>query len=1078
MKPALRKLRRLFFWLLALLLLLTVAEGAATLWLRGRSTHYVVSGESNGNPVWTENPFFPCRFVLPRAAEPPPPLVASRDDADRPFRVCVLTDSTPLGLGGADFSFPRQLEHLLRVRCPDVPVEVLHMTQRGANSHVLREIARDLRILKPDAVVVMCGNDEINGPYGPAAAPVWAPAPLSFHLSPNFARPLVLFSRLRLAQAIAILAGRCFPDRVDRDVWTSREPLLMRGRLPAGSPGLDAARDAYGDNLDAIFSLASAASPVVIACTTPVNLRDCGPLATPYSRDSETAQLNREALFRAIANEADFPDEAERLYESVLLRNPSHAEALYRSGRLALRRGRADVASRRLAAARDHDLFRLRCDSTFNRILDDAADRAGVELLDVEGLFASLSPDGIPGREFFLDPVHMTFEGHYRLAEAILVRLESIGALPDSSPSSPVLPSPGELADAMLYQPWDRAAALEAARVELLHPPFRNQPGQPEALALIAAEKAALDAQITALPPANALAIHVRHRQLHPDDPWLAARAARWFLRAGRCDEAADAADAALRIWPRRLDIRSLRILADILRSRCDQFREIERLIRRAKETDPELAAAEDELRTDGALAVESRGPSWEIRRDADDFEDALRDTLNERLGEWAEALPPEEVSREDVPWPADIVQSVRDTLAAERQALAAFEAASNALATASAALAEVTAEHAEAIRKADELAADLERAQAMLNTSRAGVDAGRDPMEAAQALSDNIRRTDRIQSEQLAAKASIQIIDQRLAAAKEERDAKRRDANAAEKDLQDAGKERGGAVRDLRRAYLKAREKRVAEEPDTGDDRVDWFHFPDLWGPVYPEVLAFKARTSRKASNAAKSFFEKKNAAMLAGEDAHLARRRELALRLARELRDSQLPVLLDDYPVPEPFDASAALAIGTFLRECGRPNLALPWFRFVLERNPGDADAALLAAVTLRDLEALQESIDTLEATVERLPSDPVLWEELGLMYCYLRRHEESDDAFERAATLAPYHYDRFYRRAWALEEIAEHVRAYRTLQQYLELAPPDAKGERLRLDIIPSLPEDFDFEEKPAASSKPSLLDTLKE
>ena len=208
MKPALRKLRRLAIWLLSLLLLLAAAEYASVLWLDHRSTHYVVPGETNGSPAWVDNPLFPLRFALPRAAGLPPPMAAVRNSEDRAYRVAVLTDSTPLGPAehSADYAYPRQLEALLRARLPDIPVEVLHLTLPGANSHVLREIARDLPLLKPDAVVVVCGNDELTGPCGPCA-PAIVTFPATVYTVPPYSVRVFPSSVAESSAALAAVAA-------------------------------------------------------------------------------------------------------------------------------------------------------------------------------------------------------------------------------------------------------------------------------------------------------------------------------------------------------------------------------------------------------------------------------------------------------------------------------------------------------------------------------------------------------------------------------------------------------------------------------------------------------------------------------------------------------------------------------------------------------------------------------------------------------------------------------------------------------------------------------------------------------
>ena len=893
-----RRLLRLLLWLLALLLLLAAAECASVLWLNHRSTRYLVPGETNGSPAWVDNPLFPLRFALPRAAGLPPPMAAVRDSEDRAYRVALLTDSTPLGPAehSAGHAYPRQLEALLRARCPDIPVEVLHMTCPGANSHVLREIARDLNLLKPDAVVVLCGNTELDGPCGPCAPPAVAPAPWPLHPGPVFARPFVLFSRLRLAQAITALACRIAPDRADRAVWRTREPQLLGPWLRPDAPALADARDAYSDNLDAILELARDASPVVIACTTPVNLRDCPPFATAWSPDPDASQLDREALFRAIANEDACPDESARLYDAILRRTPAHSEALYRSGLLSLRRGHPDEAARRLTAARDNDACRVRCDSTFNLLLANAADRADVTLLDAAAIFADQSEGRAPGRELFLDAVHMTFEGHYLLATSILEALAALDALPDGPsadlPRSSSTPAPhpdaATLADALLHTPWGHAADLAATLAEMREPPYRDRPGQSPVTAFVAEATARAAAQVAALAPV-APAIHARRLAASPNDPALAADAARFYLAVGDFPAAAEAAATAAAAWPHRPDILALPILADLLAR--DPDTEAEATIRRDMPADV-LRGEAGRMTTLYVADVEFKRIANEVKSDAKGFEADLQDRLNEILPDWAVALSPEEAARPDAPWPLDTVAELRAAGGAAADAAARHAAASNAVDAATAEAAAIQAELDEANKKADSAAAELKAAQAEIDKAR--VSASSDPLAASQTLSDRIRRADQLQSRELSARTSARMISQRLARAREELGARKADLKAAQADLDSAVRDRASAVRDLRRAYLKAREAYINALPDTGDDRVDWLDFPEIWGVPYPETLALVARASKRASERAGKASEKAHAAVIELDDLRTDRLREYRKTATQALLEKHLPALL----------------------------------------------------------------------------------------------------------------------------------------------------------------------------------------
>ncbi len=329
-------------------------------------------------------------------------------------------------------------------------------------------------------------------------------------------------------------------------------------------PRLRSAYRSFRKNLTAILRQAAAAAPAVVACTVPVNLRDCAPFSTSFLDDETAAQEVREILRAAVAAEtATNRTDAARLYADAIRRDPNHAEALFRAARLALAANRTAEAGALFSRARDADALRLRADSRINDIIRANADEAGVSLLDAEALFAIRSPQGIPGQELFLDHVHFTFAGAHLLAASILDRLEFLRVF-DAEPTGAV-PDAGAVAAELRYDPWGAAAQLEAALDQQFHPPFRRQLTNAETLARLSAEKNKADARAAAFTRANACAVFDRRRAARPDDPWLAARPADGLLHADAGEPAEAAAAAALARWPHRFEIRARLALARAL---------------------------------------------------------------------------------------------------------------------------------------------------------------------------------------------------------------------------------------------------------------------------------------------------------------------------------------------------------------------------------------------------------------------------------------------------------------------------------------------------------------------------------
>ena len=547
----LRWIRRIAIALAILAAVLILLELAAGRIIPIYPTRFLLEGESKGQPAWIDNQFFSYRLFSVRAAKAPPPVVALKTPAEGTLRVCWLGGSAALGDPDPSFGPGRQLEIMLERRFPGRPVEVVHMAFEGGNSHTLREAARELDRLAPDAVVILAGNEEIAGPYGPASSLG------RFHFGPHTARLMTLFSRTRISQLCIAAIRRCSPARDDLNAWRSQEPVSLRGRMAPQDPRLKTAYRSFRKNLAAILSAAAKASPAVVVCTVPVNLRDCAPFSTSFLDDETAAQKVREILREAVAAEtASNRTEAARLYANAIQRDPTHAEALFRAARLELQDHRTAEAAVLFSRARDADALRLRADSKINSIVRKCAAEASASLLDAEALFSDHSPNGIPGRELFLDHVHFTFEGNHLLAQSILQRLEELRAF-DAEPSG-TIPTSEEMANELLYHPWGSADVLATLIARQIHPPFRRQLTNPAAIARLTEEKQIWDARVAAHSRDRTREIFAQRRIDRPADAWLAARVAWYLLLADDPGGAETAALAAHRYWPHRFDIRAL----------------------------------------------------------------------------------------------------------------------------------------------------------------------------------------------------------------------------------------------------------------------------------------------------------------------------------------------------------------------------------------------------------------------------------------------------------------------------------------------------------------------------------------
>jgi tetratricopeptide (TPR) repeat protein len=540
-------LRRAGWVCLALVVLLVGLELLSRWLYPERVASYLAPAEHDGQAVWVDNQFFPYRFFQARSAPAPMPVVALQKPSPQTIRICLLGAAETLGSTGPEFGLARQLERMLRHRYPDVSTEVISLGLDGANSYLLLEMARDLHRLQPQVVVVMTGNEEIVGPFGPSYLRG------GLFSKPRLARPMLWLTRLRMTHLFAAISAKMFPVRSDLSVWRNPEPVTLERRLAPNDSRVRRGHRAFRRNLEAILRTASAAAPNVIVCTTPVNLSDCAPFATSYAKNEQVAQQVRETLRQAMAAEAATNlTEAARFYSEALRLHPTHAEGLYRAAGLAQREGLGVEASALYLRARDADALRLRADSRINALIRECAAVAGVSLLDVETILST--PAKAPGRDLFLDHVRFNFTGNYRVAAALLTRLEFMRVIV-ARPTGGI-PSQRDLAAELLYDPWGQAAETAALVDEVVQAPYRWQFDNAQTLMRLCEEAQQRAARVESIPPAATANILARRLDGRGTDAWLATAAAHIMLRGGLLPQAEREAVVAMEQWPHRFDAR------------------------------------------------------------------------------------------------------------------------------------------------------------------------------------------------------------------------------------------------------------------------------------------------------------------------------------------------------------------------------------------------------------------------------------------------------------------------------------------------------------------------------------------
>ena len=415
------------------------------------------------------------RFFPRSLARDPHPCALSAKPAGS-VRIFVLGSSAAMGTPDPAFSFGRILAVMLREQYPGAQFEVVNAALTAINSHAVREIARDCAAREPDLFVLYLGNNEVVGPYGPGTVfQQWSPSLRMVRLS-------LWVKATRVGQLLGDVVACFRRNQGTPGSWRGME-MFLNNPVRADDPRLTAVYENFWRNLTDICNLARRARAGVVLSTVAVNLRDCPPLASLHRTDLTPGDLAKwEAIYQAGAKleASNRWQEALAQYEAAAKIDDRFAELQFRMGQCLLKVERLTEARDRVELARDLDVLRFRADTRINATIRKVASEqkaAGVRLVDAERALAESDPDsrGGAGGDLFYEHVHLTFEGNYWLARAVL---DQVGAaLPQLTAlrQPGAVPSRQQCAEWLAFTPWDDCQ-LAADMVDMTaKAPFTNQ---------------------------------------------------------------------------------------------------------------------------------------------------------------------------------------------------------------------------------------------------------------------------------------------------------------------------------------------------------------------------------------------------------------------------------------------------------------------------------------------------------------------------------------------------------------------------------------------------------------------------
>ena len=437
----------------------------------GTSFDYFYEIDIDGRPHYQENPDFADQFYPPSLNIGPVENTFATQRDPELVRVFILGGSAALGFPHKNHGFDRLLETQLRAALPARKIEVINLAMTSVNSHVMYAVAKSIPDDSADIAVILMGNNEVVGPYGPGTFNQ------NFLENITVIRGIQALKRTRIWQALSGLMLQFKPtDAMQELEWEGMQMFTDHG-VPHDDPRLAGVYSHYEDNLTDIIETLQDKGMHVLLSSVPVNLRHSAPFLSVRRPDLSKEQIDQwRAATRSGAENADAEswDEATRYFRAALEIDPEYADTHFRLATALENLGKYREAKTHFQRALDLDALRFRADTRINQIIRDVAASAGDDALsfvDSAAAFERVSEPYQPGWNLLLEHVHYDFGGNHVLAAEIAGSIVSNLA---SDVGFEPLPA-AEVARRVGFPNFDTIAEIENLQGMIEHPPFPGQ---------------------------------------------------------------------------------------------------------------------------------------------------------------------------------------------------------------------------------------------------------------------------------------------------------------------------------------------------------------------------------------------------------------------------------------------------------------------------------------------------------------------------------------------------------------------------------------------------------------------------
>lgn len=372
--------------------------------------------EINGQNYYQDNPAFIHQFYPASLGITPIENTFSVLPDDQTIRVFILGGSAARGFPNLNHGFSRHLEILLEQALPTKKIDIINTAMTSVNSHVIYDVAKSIPAGPSTFAIILVGNNEVVGPYGPGTFNQ------TFLSNLSVIRLIQAIKRTRVWQAANALVGNLNPKNEKETLRWRGMQMFTDNNVTFNDPRLQTVYEHYESNLIDTVSRLQEKGIHVLLSNVPVNVRDSAPFASqhpPELPDDAVNRLDRQRQY----SEARFEDrrwqDAINALGSAQAIDPHYADTHYRLGIAFEQLGQNAESAEHFQKALDLDTLRFRADTEINERVRQVAkqfDDTAFSFVDSETAFERASQPKQPGWNLLLEHVHYSFKGNYLLA--------------------------------------------------------------------------------------------------------------------------------------------------------------------------------------------------------------------------------------------------------------------------------------------------------------------------------------------------------------------------------------------------------------------------------------------------------------------------------------------------------------------------------------------------------------------------------------------------------------------------------------------------------------------------------------